>query len=110
MAVRTSDDVATPRSFLAGALIGLPPPTASGPGDPLGSGSAATGRSAAASLERQRSRRRVLFGRLAAVFYTGSGLLGLVTLPLPAPTSNRLAVMLVSAVALAVGVSAWFVP
>jgi signal transduction histidine kinase len=52
----------------------------------------------------------MLFGRLAAVFYTGSGLLGLVTLPLPAPTSNRLAVMLVSAVAMAVGIAAWFVP
>jgi signal transduction histidine kinase len=52
----------------------------------------------------------VLFGRLAAVFYAGSGLLGLVTLPLPAPTSNRLAIMLVSAVALAVGIAAWFVP
>jgi signal transduction histidine kinase len=34
----------------------------------------------------------VLFGRLAAVFYAGSGLLGLVTLPLPAPGSNRLRV------------------
>ena len=111
MAADTSDDVATPRSLLAGALIGLPPPSAgAGPGDPLESGSAATGRSAAASLERQRSRRRVLFGRLAAVFYTGSGLLGLVTLPLPAPTSNRLAGMLVSVVALAAGIAAWFVP
>ena len=52
----------------------------------------------------------MLFGRLAAVFYAGSGLLGLVTLPLPAPTSNRLAVMLVSAAALAVGIAVWFVP
>lgn len=52
----------------------------------------------------------MLFGRLAAVFYAGSGLLGLVTLPLPAPTSNRLAVMLVSLVALAVGIAAWCVP
>ncbi len=52
----------------------------------------------------------MLFGRLAAVFYAGSGLLGLVTLPLPAPASNRLAIILVSAVALAVGVAAWFAP
>jgi signal transduction histidine kinase len=110
VAADTSGDVATPRS-LAGALIGLPPPPpAPSPDDPLASGSGATGPPAAASLEGQRGRRRVLFGRLAAVFYTGSGLLGLVTLPLPAPTSNRLAVMLVSAVALAVGIAAWFVP
>ena len=52
----------------------------------------------------------MLFGRLAAVFYAGSGLLGLVTLPLPAPASDPFAVMLVSVVALAAGVAAWFVP
>lgn len=110
MATGTSDDVAAQRSFLPGALLGLrwSPPDLD-PDDPLGSG-AAVRRPAAASLDGQRSRRRVLFGRLAAVFYAGSGLLGLVTLPLPAPTSNRLATMLVSAVALAVGIAAWFVP
>jgi len=112
VAARTSDDVAARRNFLPGALIGLPPPppAASSTNDAPGSGIAATGRPAAESLEAHRSRRRVLFGRLAAIFYAGSGLLGLVTLPLPAPTSNRLAVILVSAAALAVGIAAWFVP
>ncbi len=62
------------------------------------------------SLAEERSRRRALLGRLAAVFYAGSGLLGLVTLPLPAPHSNRLGTMLVSVAALAVGVGIWFAP
>jgi signal transduction histidine kinase len=48
--------------------------------------------------------------RLAAVFYLGSGLLGLVTLPLPAPDSNRLATTLVCAVALAIGGAIWLAP
>jgi len=111
VAARTSDDLATRGSFLPGALIGLPPPpAASSTNDPPGSGTASTGRPAGAPLDAERGRRRVLLVRLAAVFYAGSGLLGLVTLPLPAPTSNRLAIMLVSAVALAVGIAAWFVP
>ena len=110
MAVRTSDDVATRRGYLPGAFIGLPPSPASGTNDAPGSGTASACRPAVKPLEAERSRRRVLFGRLAAVFYAGSGLLGLVTLPLPAPGSNRLAVMLVSAVALAVGIAVWFVP
>jgi len=62
------------------------------------------------SLAEERSRRRALLGRLAAVFYAGSGLLGLVTLPLPAPHSNRLGTMLVSVTALAVGMAVWFAP
>jgi len=107
---RTSDDVATRHGLLPGALIGLLPPPSAGPNDPLGSGAGSTCRPAVAPLEAERSRRRVLFGRLAAVFYVGSGLLGLVTLPLPAPASNQLAVMLVSAVALVVGVAVWFAP
>jgi signal transduction histidine kinase len=68
------------------------------------------GRAGMPGLAAERSRRRALLGRLAAVFYAGSGLLGLVTLPLPAPHANRLATMLVSAVALAVGIAAWFAP
>jgi signal transduction histidine kinase len=62
------------------------------------------------SLAEERSRRRALLGRLAAVFYLGSGALGLVTLPLPAPGSNRLATMLISAVALALGAAVWLAP
>ncbi len=54
--------------------------------------------------------RRRLHGRLAAVFFAGSGLLGLVTLPLPAPGSDPIAMTGVYAAALAFGVAVWFAP
>jgi hypothetical protein len=108
MPARTSDDGAAGRGFPPGAIIDrrgpLPGPAAT---DPLVT---APGRSGAASLEAEGSRRRALLGRLAAVFYVGAGLLGLITLPLPAPASNRLATILVCVSALAVGVAAWFAP
>ena len=56
------------------------------------------------------ARRRGLFGRLAAVFYVGSGLLGLVTLPLPAPGLDRAATALISVAALVAGIAIWFAP
>jgi signal transduction histidine kinase len=62
------------------------------------------------SLAEERHRRQALLGRLAAVFYAGSGLLGLVTLPLPAPHSNWFGTMLVSVAAVAVGIAVWFAP
>jgi signal transduction histidine kinase len=62
------------------------------------------------SLEQEHRRRRTLLARLAAVFYIGSGLLGLVTLPLPAPGLNRVATATVCAVALAAGVVVWLAP
>jgi len=73
-------------------------------------GQASPGSPGSGALAEQRNRRRALLGRLAAVFYAGSGLLGLVTLPLPAPYSNRLGTMLVSVAALAVGIVVWFAP
>jgi signal transduction histidine kinase len=54
--------------------------------------------------------RRRLSGRLAAMFFAGSGVLGLVTLPLPAPRSNAVAVAAVCAVVLALGMAFWFMP
>ena len=54
--------------------------------------------------------RRGLFGRLAAVFVAGAGVMGLVTLPLPAPGSDAVAMSAVCAVALALGAGIWFVP
>jgi signal transduction histidine kinase len=54
--------------------------------------------------------RRRLFGRLAAVFFAGSGVLGLVTLPLPAPGSDKIATAAVYAAALALGIAIWFAP
>ena len=54
--------------------------------------------------------RRRLFGRLAAVFFAGAGVLGLVTLPLPAPGSDVAATAAVYAVALALGIAIWHAP
>jgi signal transduction histidine kinase len=54
--------------------------------------------------------RRRLSGRLAAIFFLGSGILGLLTLPLPAPELNPAAVAAVCAVALAMGAAFWFAP
>jgi signal transduction histidine kinase len=54
--------------------------------------------------------RRRLFGRLAALFFAGAGVLGLVTLPLPAPGSNPATTAAVYAVALALGIAIWFAP
>jgi signal transduction histidine kinase len=87
------------------ALPGLGPRRGAGLVPSLVPGQAGT-----ASLAEERSRRRALLGRLAAVFYLGSGLLGLATLPLPAPDSNRLGTTLVASVALAVGAAAWLAP
>src|SRR6266566_4536472 len=55
-------------------------------------------------------RRQRLYGRLAAVFLAGSGLLGLVTLPLPAPGSTTIAIAGVDTAALVLGVASWLVP
>jgi len=54
--------------------------------------------------------RRRLVGRLAALFFAGAGVLGLVTLPLPAPGLDVAATAAVNAVALALGIAIWFAP
>ena len=54
--------------------------------------------------------RRRLFGRLAAMFFAGAGVVGLVTLPLPAPGSDVAAMAAVYAMALALGIAIWFAP
>jgi signal transduction histidine kinase len=64
----------------------------------------------AASLGGGPPDRRRLFGRLAAVFFAGAGVVGLVTLPLPAPGSDKVATAAVYAVALACGVAIWLAP
>lgn len=114
MPARTSDDVAARRGFPPAAITGLRGPLPGPATDPLSTAtdprSTAPGRPGASSREAEGSRRRALLGRLAAVFYAGAGLLGLITLPLPAPGSNRLAIVVVSAGALAGGVAAWFAP
>ena len=50
--------------------------------------------------------RRRLFGRLAAMFFMGAGMVGLVTLPLPAPGSDTVATAAVYAAALTLGIVA----
>jgi signal transduction histidine kinase len=88
------------------------------PGPPLGweagnrfrFGHAATSHAGVLSLDQEHRHRRTLLARLAAVFYLGSGLLGLATLPLPAPGLNRVATAAVCTGALAAGVAIWFAP
>jgi signal transduction histidine kinase len=54
--------------------------------------------------------RRRLYGRLAAIFFAGAGVLGLATLPLPAPGSDTTATAAVYAAALACGIAIWYAP
>jgi signal transduction histidine kinase len=72
--------------------------------------SAPAGRIGALPLDDGPPGRRRLCGRLAALFFAGAGVLGLVTLPLPAPGSNPAATGAVYAVALALGIAIWFAP
>jgi signal transduction histidine kinase len=110
VATRMSDHAATRPDHRLETLVGpARPPPGSGTRDWLGYDRAVT-HAGALSLAGERRRRRALLGRLAAVFYLGSGLLGLVTLPLPAPHSDRLATTLVSVVALAIGAAVWLAP
>ena len=111
MAARRAGDVSANRGRVPRAVRRLAgPPPGRGAGDRFGSGSAAAGRTAVLSLEQEHRRRRTLLARLAAVFYVGSGLLGLVTLPLPAPGLDRAATAAVCVVALAVGGVIWLAP
>jgi signal transduction histidine kinase len=73
-------------------------------------GSAWTGRIGALLPNDGPADRRRLYGRLAALFFAGSGLLGLVTRPLPAPGSDKAATAAVCAVALALGIAIWPAP
>jgi signal transduction histidine kinase len=68
------------------------------------------GRSGDVSPDDEPPDRRRLYGRLAALFFAGAGVVGLVTLPLPAPGLNPMATAAVYAVALALGVAIWFAP
>src|SRR5207247_293180 len=71
---------------------------------------ALAGPAGAASLDGGPPDRRRLVGRLAALFFAGAGVLGLVTLPLPAPGLDVAATAAVNAVALALGIAIWFAP
>jgi len=78
--------------------------------DPLPGGFLAAAGPDAPPLDQERRRRQALLGRMAAVFYIGSGVLGLVTLPLPAPGSDRIATGAVCAAALVAGIVIWHAP
>lgn len=58
---------------------------------------------------RHRHRQR-LYGRLAALFFAGSGALGLITLPLPRAGSNTAAMAGIFTAALITGIAVWFAP
>ena len=77
---------------------------------PIQSPAAPAGHAGALRLDDGPPDRRRLFGRLAAVFFAGAGVLGLVTLPLPAPGSDTAVTAAVYAVALALGIAIWFAP
>jgi signal transduction histidine kinase len=98
--------------YLRGVLTKLAPqPPGTGGSDRLRPGF--LGKTAgieASPPDEERSRRQALLARLAAVFYLGSGLLGLVTLPLPAPGANRAATTLISLAAVAAGIAIWLAP
>jgi signal transduction histidine kinase len=104
----SGDGAATRVAFLQRALVmGLrPAPDVRTDAHPAGIG----GPTAAPSAEDGRRRRQRLYGRLAAVFFAGSGALGLITLPLPAPGSNPAAMAVVCAVAVMLGIAIWFAP
>ncbi len=68
------------------------------------------GRSGAVLVDDGPPDRRRLYGRLAALLFAGAGVLGLVTLPLPAPGSDPMATAAVYAVALVLGIAIWVAP
>jgi two-component system, OmpR family, sensor kinase len=93
---------------VATRLARLPPDVQ---GDsPAGRPSPAISQAAATSPDDGPRNRRRLYGRLAAVFVAGSGVLGLLTLPLPAPGSDPAAMAAVCATAVILGVAIWFMP
>jgi hypothetical protein len=77
---------------------------------PIRGRSVPAGRTGTFSLSTGPPERRRLYGRLAATFFAAAGLLGLVTLPLPAPGSDAIVTAAVSAAALASGIAIWFAP
>ena len=111
MAGSEPGDFVTELGYMRGVLTKLAPrpqrPDTSVPPPP---GYVAAADVVTSTLEEELGRRRMLAGRLAAVFYVGSGLLGLLTLPLPAPGEQRAALALVSVAALIVGIVIWLAP
>ena len=103
--------VATRLGHLRRALAAAAtPPPDSRVRDPAQSRSVTTDQTETSWVNEGPGRRRRLHGRLAAMFFAGSGVLGLVTLPLPAPGLNVIATAAVSAVALALGIAIWLAP
>ena len=78
--------------------------------DPAQGGYLTTGPTEISSLSDGPRHNRRLQARLAAMFFAGAGLLGLVTLPLPAPGLNVIATAALSAIAFVLGIATWFAP
>lgn len=68
------------------------------------------GKAESSSLSDAPRHSRRLHGRLAAIFFAGPGLLGLVTLPVPVPGLNVTVTAVLSAVAFALGIATWPAP
>lgn len=80
------------------------------PGNPARGWNLAVGQAGISPLNREPRQDRSLHGRLAGVFFAGSGLLGLITLPIPTPGLNVAATTAISLAAMAVGIATWFAP
>jgi signal transduction histidine kinase len=65
---------------------------------------------AASSPDDAPRHRQRLYGRLAALFFAGSGALGLITLPLPAPGADTAAMAGIFTAALITGIAVWLAP
>jgi signal transduction histidine kinase len=68
------------------------------------------GRTEVSSLISESRRRRRLHGRLAAMYFSGSGAVGFVTIPILAPGLNVLVTAAISAAAIALGIATWLAP
>lgn len=91
--------VTTPGRPLPGPLVNEP-----------ASGGPAVGEAPLFLLNSSPWQRQRLYGRLAAIFFTGSGAAGLLTLELPAPGLDVAATAAVSVAAVMAGIAIWFAP
>jgi signal transduction histidine kinase len=73
-------------------------------------GHLADGGKAAGSPDEAPRHRQRLYGRLAALFFAGSGALGLITLPLPQPGADTAAMGGIFTAALITGIAVWLAP
>lgn len=86
------------------------PPRPSPSGQPSRGWSFALGRAESSGLSDAPRHSRRLHGRLAAVFFAGSGVLILLTLPIPVPGLDLTVMAALATVAFAIGIVTWSAP